>query len=74
MKIFQIKMILEINKTITIETGSYQISDYNKVIQSKILANEKENPISIYPDIPTSRIIVEIAKGYLVVFDDKYLV
>src|SRR3977135_2237983 len=57
------------SKEFSINTGSYQISDYNDVVQSKILEKEKgknedEKPIKIYPYIPTSRLMIKIAKGY----------
>ena len=67
------------SKQFSINTGSYQISDYNDIVQSKILEKEKgkslngdvvvnEKPVSIYPYIPTSRIMIKIAKGYKVHF------
>ena len=79
-------------KIITFESGSYQITDYNNLIHSKMenrpLACEakveekitdrseaeiksdprSEHAISIFPYIPTSRLMIRIKKGYKVYF------
>ena len=61
------------SKQFSINIGAYQISDYNDVVQSNMLLkgdkDEKDEPaIKIYPYIPTSRIMIKIAKGYKVHF------
>ena len=81
------KFIYSINnvkKEIKFESGSYQITDYNNLIHSKIEKVEEkitdrseaeiksdprsEHAISIFPYIPTSRIMIRIKKGYKVYF------
>ena len=73
-------------KTITFQTGSYQLADYNNLIHSQIVGDKgepltvtrteaeikadpkDEHPISIFPYIPTSRIMIRVKKGYTVYF------
>src|SRR5437773_4962293 len=76
--------INNVKKEIKFESGSYQITDYNNLIHSKIDKVEEkitdrseaeiksdprsEHAISIFPYIPTSRIMIRIKKGYKVYF------
>src|SRR3977135_3867105 len=72
-------------KTITFQTGSYQLADYNNLIHLKMMekVEEKiadrseaeikadpkdEHVISIFPYIPTSRIMIRVKKGCSIYF------